>query len=70
VVAIIVGLWLVVVTAFAYQYVRARVSLPDAEGYEADWTWQLFFFAITRLPIALIGLFLIMWFVLRQRQPG
>jgi hypothetical protein len=46
------------------------VSLPDAEGYEADWTWQLFFFAITRLPIALIGLFLIMWFVLRQRQPG
>jgi hypothetical protein len=56
-----VALWLVVTGAYAYWYVVSRISLPGAVGYERGWDWQLFFFAITRLPILALVLALVLW---------
>ena len=42
--------WAVAVAVYAYVYVTSRIALPGAEGYERLWDWQLFFFAIGRLP--------------------
>ncbi|OLC13323.1 MAG: hypothetical protein AUH29_13485 [Candidatus Rokubacteria bacterium 13_1_40CM_69_27] len=49
-------LWLFGTVAYAYTYILHRVSLPDAVGYEADWSWQLFFFSLVRLPLLIAGL--------------
>jgi hypothetical protein len=40
----------------AYVYVTSRVELPDAAGYETDWSWQLFFFSLVRLPVLILVL--------------
>ena len=45
-------LWALGTSVYAYIYVTSRVRLPDAVGYEADWSWQLFFFSLVRLPIS------------------
>src|SRR5438094_496765 len=45
------AVWAVAVAVYAYVYVSSRISLPGAEGYERLWSWQLFFFAIARLPL-------------------
>src|SRR5262245_35111958 len=48
-VATFVG-WFAATAAYAYIYVSQAIAWPLAQGYEHDWEWQLFFFAITRLP--------------------
>jgi len=53
--------WLIAVTLYARQYIIARVSLPDAVGYERAWDWQLFFFGLTRLPLLVAMLALVLW---------
>lgn len=50
----IIVIWVLATAAYAYLYVTTRVALPDAVGYEADWSWQLFFFALVRLPILIL----------------
>jgi hypothetical protein len=37
------------------------MSLPGAVGYEQDWDWQLFFFAITQLPLLALLLGVVLW---------
>jgi len=53
--------WAVAVAVYAYVYVTSRIALPGAEGYERLWDWQLFFFAIGRLPFLVILLGVILW---------
>lgn len=36
-------IWVVGTLAYAYFYVVERIRLPDAQGYERLWSWQLFF---------------------------
>jgi len=38
---------------YAYFYVSRRIALPDSEGYERLWNWQLVFFLITQFPLFL-----------------
>jgi hypothetical protein len=45
-----IALWALGTAAYAYTYVTSRVALPGGIGYEADWSWQLFFFSLVRLP--------------------
>lgn len=49
-------LWLLVTVCYAYFYVAAHVELTDAVASGADWAWQLFFFAIVRLPLLILVL--------------
>lgn len=49
-VVITVLIWAACVAAYSLYYVRSRLALPGLEGYEAEWSWQLLFFGITRLP--------------------
>jgi hypothetical protein len=49
-------LWVFGAVAYAHVYVVSRISLPDALGYDADWSWQLFFFALVRAPLLIVGL--------------
>jgi len=60
--------WAVAVAVYAYVYVTSRIALPGAEGYERLWDWQLFFFAIGRLPFLVILLGVILW--LERRISG
>lgn len=53
--------WCLITLIYAYLYVTTVLSFPDLEGYEAEWDWQLMFFAIVRLPWMLIALALIIW---------
>jgi hypothetical protein len=46
---------------YAGQYVTTRISLPSAVGYERAWDWQLFFFALTRLPLLTLLLAVVLW---------
>jgi len=54
-------MWLVGAALYAGQYVTARISLPSAVGYERAWDWQLFFFALTRLPLLTLLLAVVLW---------
>lgn len=54
-------LWSILVAGYAYAYVTGRSGLASAQGYEAEWDWQLFFFAITRFPILLAALGVALW---------
>ena len=49
-----IALWVCGTAAYAYIYVTSRVSLPGAVGYETDWSWQLFFFSLVRLPLLIL----------------
>ena len=51
-------LWLGISLIWAYFYVRARLALPQLEGYEKDWDFQVLMFFLSRFPIALILLVL------------
>jgi hypothetical protein len=46
--------WFLATAFYGHCYEASRISLPDAEGYEKLWNWQLFFFLITRFPLTLI----------------
>lgn len=48
--------WALATSAYAYVYVTSSVALPEAVGYETDWSWQLFFFALVRLPFLILVL--------------
>jgi hypothetical protein len=63
-----IGLWLFAMAVYAYVYVTRRTSLPGAEGYEAEGDWQLFFFSITRLPVLLAVLALVLWLLSKARR--
>lgn len=53
--------WCLITAIYAYLYVTTVLSYPDLQGYEAEWDWQLMFFAIVRLPWLLLALALIIW---------
>lgn len=61
-----VGFWALLTMAHAYLYVSSRIALPNAEGYEREWDWQLFFFTITRFPFLLAILLLVLWWEYRN----
>ena len=48
--------WLLGVAGYAYTYIVSRVTSPSAVGYETEWSWQLFFFSLVRLPFLIAGL--------------
>lgn len=56
-----IGGWLALVAGYAYVYVLQHINSPDAEGYEADWEFQLLMFSIVRLPFLLVGLWALLW---------
>jgi hypothetical protein len=49
-------LWTLATSAYAYVYVTSRVGVPDAVGYEKDWSWQLFSFSLARLAVLILVL--------------
>jgi hypothetical protein len=51
-----IALWAFGTGVYAYIYVVSRLALPDAVGYETDWSWQLFFFSLVRLPLLILVL--------------
>jgi hypothetical protein len=68
-----VTLWFIVTAFSAYAYVVHRLQLTDlGEGYVRDWQFQLWMFAIFRLPLFVCGLILLLWLVHRwqRKQPS
>lgn len=57
-----VARWAALTLCYAYAYVVLTLRLPDLVGYEAEWSWQLFFFGVTQFPYLLTALFLLIWF--------
>jgi hypothetical protein len=55
------AVWLAVTGGSAWWYVRSRLALPDLEGYEKHWDWQLMFFGLTRLPLFIVVLLIALW---------
>lgn len=54
--------WLVGVAIYAAIYITDRLAQPGLEGYETEWTWQLLFFGLSRLPwliAVLVGIILL-----------
>lgn len=62
--------WAACVAIYSFFYVRARLALPGLEGYEAEWSWQLLFFGITRLPWLLAILAVVILVELRICKSG
>jgi hypothetical protein len=55
-------LWFVITSISAYAYALHRVTSPDAiPGYETAWDFQLFTFSISRLPLFVVALILVLW---------
>ena len=54
-------LWAIASGVYAFIYISETIALPDAEGYEKLWDWQLFFFSLVRLPILLVLLLVVLW---------
>jgi hypothetical protein len=61
-----IGGWFVFTAAYAFIYVREKMKLPDLQGYETEWDWQLLFFCIVRLPWLALLLALILLVLLRR----
>ena len=55
----IIGLWALLVMAYGVYFVQSQLLLPNLEGYEKEWKFQLFSFAITRVPFLVILLVLV-----------
>ena len=55
------GLWVIATGVYAYSYLVDRINSRDAEGYERLWDWQLFFFALHRLPVLVLLLVVVLW---------
>jgi len=53
--------WLLVVCGYASVYVVSHATSAGAEGYEKLWDWQLMFFALTRLPILVVVLLVVVF---------
>jgi len=60
--------WVVAVCCHATLYVSSALNYQGIEGYEREWGWQLFFFALVRLPVWLVALVLGAMVSARVRQ--
>ena len=63
--------WLAGVSIYAFYYVNSRLEIQGLEGYEKEWSWQLLFFGITRLPLlvaVLVILLIVEWRLLKRRD--
>jgi hypothetical protein len=58
--------WLILVIAYAVYYVVSVLTLPDLEGYEGNWSFQLFSFCVARLPFLIIILLLVLFFLRKK----
>jgi hypothetical protein len=55
------GVWLLTIIFWCVYYVHTRITSPDAvPGYETMWTFQCFCFSLTKLPIAVLILFIVL----------
>jgi hypothetical protein len=54
------GAWLAAIVVYACVYVSVHINSSHAVGYEREWDWQLMFFALTRLPLLLGALGIIL----------
>ena len=58
---ITVGWWFLIVTMWGVYYVCARILAIDATpGYETMWTFQCLVFLLTKLPVAVLVLAIIL----------
>jgi hypothetical protein len=48
--------WFLVVGVYGWLYVTSQLALSDLEGYETWWTAQAWFFLLTRVPLAVVVL--------------
>ena len=55
-----IALWAVTAGIYALRYASVRTALPDAEGYERLWDWQLLFFSLVRLPVLVVLLVVVL----------
>lgn len=65
-----IALWAFGTGIYAYIYVASRLALPGAVGYETDWSWQLFFFSLVRLPLLILVLGALLYAEHRFLSPG
>jgi uncharacterized BrkB/YihY/UPF0761 family membrane protein len=63
-------LWAIATGVYAFIYISETIALPDAEGYEKLWDWQLFFFSLVRGPILLVLLLVVLWLEYRFLPDG
>jgi hypothetical protein len=57
-----VVVWLIITSVSAYAYALHRVTSPEAApGYETTWDFQLLMFAISRLPVFVAALIVVLW---------
>lgn len=62
--------WLLLVCVYASAYVVSQTTSPNAIGYEKLWTWQLGFFSLTRLPILVLVLLVVIFLEGRIIEKG
>ena len=65
VVGLTILVWCLATAIYAYFYVTSILATPNLEGYEAEWDWQLLFFAMVRLPWLLLFLALLIYFEIK-----
>ena len=53
--------WLILTPAWGWWYVRCQLALPGLVGYEKSWEMQVWFFVLTRLPVSVVALALLLW---------
>ena len=69
------AVWLAVVCVYALVYIAGQSALDGNIGYERLWTFQLVFFAYSRLPWLVLALFVlvvseVLWFRRRKSDPA
>ena len=52
--ALIVAAWLLLTIVYAAVYVLRALQLPELEGYEKEWQFQLLAFCYARLPVMIL----------------
>ena len=73
VILLIVILWLIVSSLYAYYYVVSILALPEEyDAYARNWQFQLLMFAIFRLPLLALALTLLIALAVRlmKRKKG
>jgi hypothetical protein len=63
-----VVVWLLVTCGYAVFYVRSVLSSGVLYGYEGEWTTQLFFFSLVRLPWLVALLVVVVAFILKSKR--
>ena len=62
------AVWFLLCIALSLYYIYKHLNSHGLEGYEKEWDWQLFFFAISQFPylfILLIILIVVEFFLLK-----